>query len=302
MRTSRSRHALNVMNRSIVGLLVVVLFAPLCSVKAQKAELPEPTEKRVYKEVDGKALEIWIWKPVDWKKEDRRSAVVFYHGGGWRGGSPTAFARQSAKLAEKGMVAFSVQYRLTAQPGVTVVECVKDARSAFRWVKSHAGELGVDVKRIAAGGGSAGGHLAAGLVTLGAFDDEKDDRSVVIDPVALLLFNPAVKLDFKRAGNGAAKEGRKLEDVLKVSPYHHLKAGHPPTVIFHGDADTTVPIESAQAYAAKVKELGGACEVVVSPGQAHAFFNKEPYVWETLERAEGFLRELGLLSNDRLKP
>jgi acetyl esterase len=287
------------MNRSIVGLLVAVLFVPLCTVQGQKAELPEPTEKRVYKEVDGKALEIWIWKPVGWKKEDQRSSVVFYHGGGWRGGSPTAFARQSAKLAEKGMVAFSVQYRLTAQPGVTVVECVKDARSAFRWVKTHAGELGLDVKRIAAGGGSAGGHLAAGLVTLGAFDDEKDDLSVVIDPVALVLFNPAVKLDFERARAGAAKEGRKLEDVLKVSPYHHLKAGHPPTVIFHGDADTTVPIESVQTYAAKVKELGGACEVVVSPGQAHAFFNKEPYVWETLERAEGFLRERGLLSNDR---
>jgi acetyl esterase/lipase len=283
------------MNRLVVGLLVAALFVPLCAVQGQKAELPEPTEKRVYKEVEGKALEIWIWKPVGWKKEDRRSAVVFYHGGGWKGGSPTAFARQSAKLAEKGMVAFSVQYRLTTQPGVTVVECVKDARSAFRWVKTHAGELGVDVKRIAAGGGSAGGHLAAGLVTLGAFDDEKDDRSVVIDPVALVLFNPAVKLDFERALAGAAKEGRKLEDLLKVSPYHHLKAGHPPTVIFHGDEDTTVPIESVQAYAAKVKELGGACEVVVTAGQGHAFFNREPYVWQTLARAEGFLRERGLL-------
>lgn len=290
------------MNRFFVGVWVAALLGPLGAVQGQKAELPEPTEKQVYKEVDGKALEIWIWKPVGWKQEDRRSAVVFYHGGGWRGGSPTAFARQSAKLAEKGMVAFSVQYRLTAQPGVTVMECVKDARSAYRWVKAHAGELGIDVGKIAAGGGSAGGHLAAGLVTLGALDDEKDDVSVVIDPVALVLFNPAVKLDFERARAGAAKEGRKLEDVLKVSPYHHLKAGHPPTVIFHGDADTTVPIESVQAYAAKVKELGGACEVVVTPGQGHAFFNKEPFVWETLARAEGFLRERGLLSNDRLKP
>jgi acetyl esterase/lipase len=70
-------------------------------------------------------------------------------------------------------------------------------------VKTYAGELGVDVKRIAAGGGSAGGHLAAGLVTLGAFEDEKDDMSVVIDPVALVLFNPAVKLDFERARAGS---------------------------------------------------------------------------------------------------
>lgn len=82
---------------------------------------------------------------------------------------------------------------------------------------------------------------------------------------------------------------------MRVSPYHHLKAGHPPTVIFHGDEDTTVPIESVQAYAAKVKELGGAFEVVVTAGQGHAFFNREPYVWETLARAEGFLRELGML-------
>lgn len=203
MRPSWSHQALNVMNRSNVCVWAAALLLPWCGVQAQKGELPEPTEKRVYKEVDGKALEIWIWKPADWKKEDRRSAVVFYHGGGWKGGSPTAFARQSAKLAEKGMVAFSVQYRLTAQPGVTVVECVKDARSAFRWVKTYAGELGVDVKRIAAGEGSAGGHLAAGLVTLGAFEDEKDDMSVVIDPVALVLFNPAVKLDFERARAGS---------------------------------------------------------------------------------------------------
>ena len=283
------------MNRFFVGVWVAAVCGSLGVVQGQKAELPEPTEKRVYKEVDGKALEIWIWKPADWKQEDRRAAVVFYHGGGWKGGSPSAFARQSAKLAEKGMVAFSVQYRLTTQPGVTVVDCVKDARSAYRWVKAHARELGIDAGKIAAGGGSAGGHLAAGLVTLGEFDDEKDDRSVVIDPVALVLFNPAVKLDFERARAGAAKEGRKIEELLRVSPFHQLKAGHPPTVIFHGDADTTVPIESVQAYATKVKEMGGACEVVVAPGQGHSFFNREPHVWETLARAEGFLRERGLL-------
>lgn len=282
------------MNRFFLGLLAATLLAPLIEARAQKSESPEPSEKRVYKEAGGKGLEIWVWKPANWKQEDRRSAVVFYHGGGWKGGNPAAFGRQSAKLAEKGMVAFSVQYRLTSQPGVTVEDCVKDARSAYRWVKTHAGELGVDAGKIAAGGGSAGGHLAAALVTLGNFDDEKDDKSVVIDPAALVLFNPAVKLDFEQARVRAEKEGRKLEELVKLSPHHHLKAGHPPTVIFHGDADVTVPIESVQAYSAKVKELGGACEVVVTAGQGHAFFNKEPFVWETLARAEAFLRERGL--------
>src|SRR2546423_14696361 len=67
---------------------------------------PDPTEKRIYKEVDGTRLEVWIWKPAAWKPDDRRSAIVFYHGGSWRGGSPIAFARQSQEMAVRGMVAF----------------------------------------------------------------------------------------------------------------------------------------------------------------------------------------------------
>jgi acetyl esterase/lipase len=280
------------MNRFILSVLVVALIVPMCGVQAQKVALPEPTEKQVYKEVDGKALEIWIWKPEGWKKDDKRAGIVFYHGGGWSGGAPTAFARQSAKLAESGMMAFSVQYRLTSQPGVTVADCVKDAKSAFRWVKAHAGELGLDPGKIAAGGGSAGGHLAAALATLDSLNDPADDMKVSTQPAALVLFNPAVKLDFPRA-----REGRMPQDeLLKLSPYHHLKAGagHPPTIAFHGDADTTVPLDTVQAYGAKLKELGGVCEVVVVPGQPHGFFNKEPQVWQTLARAEAFLRERGL--------
>lgn len=271
-------------------VLASLLLIPT-TLLAQKSNTPEPSEKHVYKTAGDTKLEIWIWKPADWKAADQRPAIVFYHGGGWRGGSPTAFSRQSAKLAERGMVAFSVQYRLTSQPGVTVEDCVKDAKSALRWVRARAAELGVNPEKIAAGGGSAGGHLAAALVTLDDINDEKDDVSVSTKPAALVLFNPAANLDFPRAREATEKP---LEELFRLSPYHHLKTGHPPTIIFHGDADTTVPIESVQAYAAKVRELGGQCEVVVAPGQAHAFFNQEPHVWETLARAEKFLEKLGL--------
>jgi acetyl esterase len=260
-----------------------------------KIQGPPPTEKKVYKEIGDTKLEIWIWKPEGWKADDKRSVMVFYHGGGWRNGSPNAFSRQSAELAKLGMVAISVQYRLTSQSGVTVADCVKDARSAFRWVRSHAGELGIDPAKIAAGGGSAGGHLAATLATLDEVNDAKDDVSMSAKPAALVLFNPAVKLDFRRATEVAAA---KQEELLKVSPYHHLKAGHPPTLIFHGDADSTVPIDTAQAYAAKVKELGDTCVVDVFSGEAHGFFNKEPSYSKTVEKMIAFLREQGLLGKE----
>lgn len=284
--------------RTLVGLVGAIWLAlpapaaePAASARRKAAVLPEPSEKRVYKQVGGVDLQVWIWKPADWKSADRRPAIVFYHGGGWRGGSPSAFSRQSDGLATRGMVAISVQYRLTSQPGVALADCVRDARSAFRWVRSHAGELGIDPARLAAGGGSAGGHLAAALATLEGPDDPADDASVPLRPAALVLFNPALQLDSPRAAEAAALPD--VEALRAFSPFHHVKSGHPPTLILHGEADTTVPIAGARAYAARVTELGGRCEVVGYEGQVHAFFNKSPFVERTHERMEQFLAELG---------
>lgn len=260
--------------------------------KAEKAAkgdaaLPQPTEKRTYKEIGGVKLEIWIYKPADWKASDKRSAIVFYHGGGWRNGSPSAFSRQSAKLAERGMVAMSVQYRLTPS-GATIADCVKDARSAFRWVVAQAAELGIDPTKISAGGGSAGGHLACTLVTLDTINESTDNLSVPIKPASLVLFNPAAKLRSIRSQDTPGSDA--------VDPFVHLKKGHPPTIMFHGEDDTTVPIATVREYTAKVKELGGQCEVVGFPGQAHGFFNKEPFVWDTLKQSETFLEKQGQLA------
>jgi acetyl esterase len=276
----------------ILVAIAALALVPRAIAAASKAR-PEPTEKRVYKEVDGRKLEIWIWKPADWKATDQRSAIVFYHGGGWRGGTPTAYARQSARLAEMGMVAFSVQYRLTSQSGVTVMDCVKDAKSAFRWVRAQARTLGIDPAKMAAGGGSAGGHLAAALATLEAINDPADDSKVSTMPAALVLFNPALRLGGAREREAVA--ARSPEMLKAISPYEHVKAGHPPTIIFHGEADTTVPIQSARDYAAKVKQFGGTCTVVGFDGQPHSFFNREPFVWDTLKQTENFLRQMKLL-------
>ncbi|MEY4483103.1 MAG: hypothetical protein RL693_555 [Verrucomicrobiota bacterium] len=274
-----------------VFLTLLATFVAV-SLPAQKAKLPEPAERLVYKTVGDTMLELWVYKPADWKSTDKRSAIVFYHGGGWKGGDPSAFSRQCEKLAARGMVAISVQYRLTSQAGVKIEDCVKDARSAFRWVTSHAMELGIDPAKIAAGGGSAGGHLAATLVTLDQINDAADDLKVPIRPAALVLFNPAVKLDFPKARENRSEE--EIAGMMKLSPYHSLKAGHPPTIIFHGSTDRTVPIQTVQDYAAKVKELGGTCELSVFEGRDHAFFNKEPDVWETLKQADAFLQKQGL--------
>jgi acetyl esterase len=253
----------------------------------------QPGEKRLYKEVGGKRLEIWIWKPAGWKPRDQRSAILLFHGGSWRGGSPMALARQAEQLAQGGMMVFSVQYRLISEPGVTVYDCVKDAKSAFRWVVARAQELGVGRHRIAAGGSSAGGHLAAALATLAAINDPADDTSVPTVPAALVLFAPAVQLDGRRVAEAAG--ARSPDEMAALSPYHHVSRGHPPTLILHGEADTTVPIRTAREYAAKVRQLAGRCTVVGFADQGHGFHQGEPHLRATMQRVGAFLREERLL-------
>jgi acetyl esterase/lipase len=265
----------NLMLRIVVLAAFGTLLLPAVAERAEAAS-PPPTEKHVYKEVDGRKLEIWMWKPAGWKSSDRRSAIVFFHGGGWRGGNPSAFSRQSAKLAERGMVAFSVQYRLTSQPDISIADCVKDAKSAFRWVRANAARLGINPATIAAGGGSAGGHLATALWALDGINDRADDTRVSTRPVALVLLNPALQFDASPKVREVVAHGRASK--LNLAPYDHLKPGHPPTLILHGTDDTTVPMQSVRDYAAKVRELGGDCTVVEFQGEAHGFFNKEPQV------------------------
>ncbi|MDB4796380.1 alpha/beta hydrolase fold domain-containing protein, partial [Akkermansiaceae bacterium] len=106
-------------------------------------------------------LKLHVFNPEGHKASDSRPAIVFFFGGGWNGGSPKQFYPHSEHLASLGMVAISAEYRVKSRNKTTPMECVKDGNSAIRWVRSHAKELGINPDMIAAGGGSAGGHVAA---------------------------------------------------------------------------------------------------------------------------------------------
>jgi acetyl esterase/lipase len=134
------------------------------------------------------------------------------------------------------MVGISVEYRLyKAGTNVSVFECVKDVRSALRYVRAHSTELGIDPQKIVVSGASAGGHLAV-ATALFAFDEAGEDTSISCAPNALVLLSPVI--DTSKEGYGNSKIGERWQEL---SPTHQVRSGMPPTIIFHGTGDATTP-------------------------------------------------------------
>ncbi|MCX6610133.1 MAG: alpha/beta hydrolase [Acidobacteria bacterium] len=204
-------------------------------------------EKELYRKVGEVELNVWI---LGRSEGVARPAAVFFFGGGWTGGTPGQFQKQAELLVSKGMVVLLADYRVKSRHNVDVPACIADAKAAIRWTRANAKRLGIDPQRIVAGGGSAGGHLAAATSLLPGFEDG-DKLSISSKPNVLLLFNPVLVLAPGEAvdpGLNRALTERLGGDPKAVSPFHHLSKDAPPTIIFHGKADTTVPYRTVEAY------------------------------------------------------
>ena len=257
------------MNRSLRRLL---LHSFICSfllgVTSAAEEQPTPDQILPFKVIDGITLNLHVFKPAGHDAGDRRPAIVFFFGGGWRSGSPAQFYSQSAYLAARGMVAIAAEYRVESRHGTDPRACVRDGKSAMRWVRGHARELGIDPKRLAAGGGSAGGHVAAAAAFLEEFNEDSDDLNVSCRPDALVLFNPV----FDNGPDGYGFE--RVEPYWKsISPLHHLTSDAPPTLVLLGTADKLIPVATAERYRDRMIALGARCDLRLYEGREHGFFN-----------------------------
>jgi acetyl esterase len=278
--------------RPAVVLSLCLVAVPLV---AQAAYPPafEDARAEIYRTIDSSTLKLWIFGESD--PGVRKPAIVFFFGGGWTTGSPAQFEDQARHFAKRGMIAIVADYRVKSRHGVPVVECVKDAKAAIAWVRENAQPLGIDPNKIAAAGGSAGGHLAACTGTVSGFGS--DER-----PNAMILFNPACALapiEGWQPSTGRARELRTERFGVAselISPAHHVGPHTPPTLILHGKADTTVPYASVVAFEGVMKKAGRPCKLVGYDGAGHGFFNKGEGYSETLAEADAFLVDLGWIT------
>lgn len=270
----------------------------------------EPDTRVVYKRTtnaDGELVELalHVFKPVGHAAGDRRPAAVFFFGGGFVGGTPSQFYPQCRHLAERGMVAFAAEYRVKKRNGTTPRESFLDGKSAVRWVRANAAEWGVDPDRIAVGGGSAGGYIAAVMAIANGLEEPGAAPAVSYQPNALLLYNPMFDGGPTEDGVGYYGYDRVKAYWRSVSPVHNVRSGHPPTIAFLGEKDHLVPVESAERYREAVQAAGGRCDLHVYPGQKHGFFNhwkKSNAYADTTDKLTAFLASLGWVDADAATP
>jgi acetyl esterase/lipase len=187
---------------------------------------------------------------------EKRMALVHFHGGGFARGSKNTLASQVTPITARGYVSIAAQYRLS---GVAKWPSqIDDAKTHIRWVRANASSLGIDPRRIAIVGHSAGGHIA--LFTAGQPDAEL---------AACIAFYPAT--DVKNVAQALMPPGSDEAAINDASSITHIKEGYPPTVIFHGLSDVTIPPENSQRLLQVLRSAKVSSELHTFAGVPHEF-------------------------------
>jgi acetyl esterase/lipase len=202
----------------------------------------------------------------------KHTAVLHVHGGGFRRGDKSG-ARVARPLAALGYTCISATYRILDE--ATWSAQLHDVKTAIRWVRSNASQLGVEPQKLAILGYSAGGHLA--LIASGTQNDPAYDGGggtaapgVGTELAACVAFYP---------GTGAAPGTN--HDVLGSNPTdetirsfrvaEHVKPGFPPTLLLHGTEDRIVPMDGTLGLYQALRDAGTPAELHVIEGMTHIF-------------------------------
>jgi pectinesterase len=208
-------------------------------------------------------------------------------------------------MAQRGYAAATISYRLS--PEALYPAAVQDARAAVRWMRTHAGEYGIDPHRIAIGGGSAGGQIAAlaGVTDgLARFDPDGGPEAmsssvqaiVNIDGLSDFTSEAARKYEDDPAKQpssaGAWFGGRYAEKAAlwrEASPLFYVNAQTPP-ILFIGSGQPRFSL-GREEMVARLREFGVPSRVVSLPETPHSFWLFEPWIGPTVEATDVFLRE-----------
>jgi acetyl esterase/lipase len=197
-----------------------------------------------------------------------------------------------APLLRRGYTIFAVCH--VSQPDATIMEIIDDVHRSLRYIRHHATNYKIDPERIGVTGGSAGGHLSLMLATRGGPGDpdagDPIDRQRS-DVQAVAIFYPVTDLLDLKGSTEDAGDGGPPKSFVKAfgpdatnmeswkgigrdcSPIYFVSDSLPPTLIYHGDADTLVPLSQSQRFCDEAARQKRKAHLHVHPGGGHGWFS-----------------------------
>lgn len=208
--------------------------------------------------------------------------VLLVHGGGWQYFSKTAVSGVSHLLATNGFTVASVDYRLSKVAPWPAQ--LTDLRQAVTWLQAKATELGLDSKRWAVMGDSAGGHLAAML----ALTSQPEQRPMAVvayygvyDLTALVSYDEQAAINPINQLLGVPPGD--IESTSRTaSPLHYVDENAPPFLLIHGLDDSLVPVAQTQAMAQKLQQFGASVETIYVQNADHLLLSLPKPIKPTL--------------------
>lgn len=266
----------------------------------------ERSDGIVYGDRHGQPLVLDIIRP----SRPNGLGVVLVVSGGWKSGEAgSAPAWMMAPILRRGYTVFAVYH--VSQPKATVMEIIADMHRAVRFIRYHARDYDIDAQHIGVAGGSAGGHLSLMLATRGGpgpvdAGDPIDRESSAVQAVA--IFYPVTDLlnlgkSTENPGDGGPPKsfpgafGPNTEDMAvwkrvgrECSPVYFVTANLPPTLIYHGDADTLVPLEQSEWFRDRALKVGGNVKIVVHHGGQHGWLSMVFDIYRFADWFDRYLR------------
>lgn len=264
----------------------------------------ERTNGLVYGQRRGKDLTLDVVRPA----KPNGLGVVLMVSGGWKSGRGSFRPWMLAPVLRRGYTVFAVFH--VSQPQATIMEITEDVNRAVRYVRHNARQYGVDPTRLGVTGGSSGGHLSLMLATRGGpgptgTGDPVDSESSAVQAVA--IFYPPTDLLNLGASTENPGDGGPPRSFVKgfgpnatnlaawkvigreLSPIYFVNSNLPPTLIYHGDADTLVALDQSERFQAEARKLGLTVELVVHPGGKHGWTSM---LWDIRQFGKWFDRYL----------
>lgn len=257
--------------------LAAVAFSLLSASSAAAVDV-EVLPDRIYGHKDGMALTLDVLKP---KTAANGAAILYMVSGGWvsRWAPPQELVKRFQFLLDRGFTMVIVRHG--SSPRYQVPDAVADVRRAVRYVRHHAKEWGVDPNRLGVHGGSAGGHLSLVLGLASDNGDPSADEPFMRESnrvQSVVAYYPPVDLRQMARGPMLPAPGQRFpalnferEKAADISPILFVTPDDPPTLLVHGDADTTVNISHSQIMFKALQEQRITTDFITLPGAGHGF-------------------------------